>query len=152
MDTVDVTMVTTAATTATTRPTSTPPPPQHQHEEIHLPDVSSLAHQGPPKLTESAVNALTPPTSEDMNTNKLDDGSSDLSDLDDLDDLDDLNDLGGLGGLSGLDGLDNPDDEQEEEEVVPDHYYGDGKVPVFKPVRLRPAEHMVEAACRKGIH
>ena len=26
------------------------------------------------------------------------------------------------------------DIKDEEEEIVPDHYYGDGKVPVFKPV------------------
>lgn len=57
------------------------------------------------------VNALTPPTSEDMNS-KMDDGSSDLSELSDLEDDDD------------------------EEEIVPDHYYDGGKIPVFKPVRI----------------
>lgn len=59
------------------------------------------------KHTEPA-HALTPPTSEDNNTRIDDDASSDLSELDlDMDD---------------------------EEEVVPDHYWDDGKIPVFKPV------------------
>ncbi|KAI5245704.1 hypothetical protein E4T43_02979 [Aureobasidium subglaciale] len=54
-----------------------------------------------------AAHALTPPTSEDNNIRIDDDASSDLSELDlDLED---------------------------EEEVVPDHYWDDGKVPVFKP-------------------
>lgn len=53
------------------------------------------------------VNALTPPTSEEMNNRKeAEDGESDLSDLD----MDD------------------------DEEIVPDHYWEGGKVPVFKPV------------------
>ncbi|THX91599.1 hypothetical protein D6D08_03027 [Aureobasidium pullulans] len=53
------------------------------------------------------AHALTPPTSEDNNTRIDDDASSDLSELDlDMDD---------------------------EEEVVPDHYWDDGKIPVFKP-------------------
>ena len=51
---------------------------------------------------------LTPPASED--TNKHDDSGSDLSDLE-------------------LDGDTN-------DEVLPDHYYDGGKVPVFKPVCL----------------
>jgi hypothetical protein len=56
------------------------------------------------------AHALTPPTSEDNNIRIDDDASSDLSELDfDLDD--------------------------EEEDVEPDHYWGEGKVPVFKPVR-----------------
>ena len=50
--------------------------------------------------------ALTPPTSEDMG--KRDRMSSELSELEDDDD---------------------------DEEIEPDHYYGGGKVPVFKPVR-----------------
>jgi hypothetical protein len=29
-----------------------------------------------------------------------------------------------------------PSIEPIEEEIEPDHYYGDGKIPVFKPVRL----------------
>ena len=55
------------------------------------------------------AHALTPPTSEDNNVRVDDDASSDLSELDlDLED---------------------------EEEVEPDHYWDDGKIPVFKPVR-----------------
>lgn len=61
-------------------------------------------------VTTAPANALTPPTSEDMNS-KMDDGSSDLSELSDL------------------------EDEDDEEEIVPDHYYDGGKIPVFKPVR-----------------
>jgi hypothetical protein len=56
------------------------------------------------------AHALTPPTSEDNNVRVDDDASSDLSELD-------------------------LDLEDEEEEVEPDHYWGEGKVPVFKPVR-----------------
>ena len=67
--------------------------------------------------------ALTPPTSE--NTDKKDDESgSELSDLE-------------------------PEEASEEhpvqpkvedgEEVIPDHYYEGGKVPVFKPVSILPA-------------
>jgi len=52
------------------------------------------------------VNALTPPTSEDNHSNNMDDGSSDLSEIED----------------------------NVDEEIVPDHYYDGGKVPVFKPV------------------
>ncbi|KAI4746162.1 hypothetical protein E4T50_03506 [Aureobasidium sp. EXF-12298] len=54
------------------------------------------------------AHALTPPTSEDNNVRVDDDASSDLSELD-------------------------LDLEDEEEEVEPDHYWGEGKVPVFKP-------------------
>ncbi|KAF2084745.1 JmjC-domain-containing protein, partial [Saccharata proteae CBS 121410] len=54
--------------------------------------------------------ALTPPTSEDMDNNKREGSSSELSELDlDMDDEDDIG------------------------EIEPDHYYGGGKVPVFKP-------------------
>ncbi|KAG9680757.1 JmjC-domain-containing protein, partial [Aureobasidium melanogenum] len=53
------------------------------------------------------AHALTPPTSEDNNIRVDDDASSDLSELD--------------------------LDMEDEEEIEPDHYWGDGKVPVFKP-------------------
>lgn len=67
----------------------------------------------PPQPAEKHPTALTPPTSEDLD--KREDASSELSDLE-------------------------PDDVKEEEaeddigDVEPDHYYGDGKIPVFKPV------------------
>jgi hypothetical protein len=63
--------------------------------------------QQEPPDSKKPPNALTPPTSEDMN--KHDDGSSELSELD----MDDEEDIG---------------------EIVPDHYFEGGKVPVFKPV------------------
>ena len=67
--------------------------------------------------------ALTPPTSE--NTDKKEDESgSELSDLE----------------------PEEPQEEhlvqskvEDEEEIVPDHYYEGGKVPVFKPVSILPA-------------
>ncbi|GAB7340717.1 hypothetical protein MBLNU457_7101t3 [Dothideomycetes sp. NU457] len=57
--------------------------------------------------TTAPASALTPPTSDDMNSHKHDDNASELSDLNDLDDDDEL--------------------------YAPDHYYGGGKIPVFKP-------------------
>ena len=72
------------------------------------------------------ANALTPPTSEDMNTKMEDDNSSDLSDLD----------------------MD-VDNEEDEEEITPDHYYGGGKIPVFKPVcyTLLPVYERIMRLC-----
>lgn len=67
--------------------------------------------------------ALTPPTSE--NTDKKDDESgSDLSDLEPEEPLDD-----------------HPVQPkvEDEEDVIPDHYYEGGKVPVFKPVSIQQA-------------
>ena len=64
--------------------------------------------------------ALTPPTSE--NTDKKDDESgSELSDLDPED--------------SPAEYAVQPN-AKEQEEIVPDHYYDGGKVPVFKPVSI----------------
>ena len=67
--------------------------------------------------------ALTPPTSE--NTDKKDDESgSELSDLEPEEPLEE-----------------HPVQPkvEDEEEIVPDHYYDGGKVPVFKPVSILPA-------------
>lgn len=67
--------------------------------------------------------ALTPPTSE--NTDKKDDESgSELSDLEPEEPSDEYHVQPKL---------------EEEEEIVPDHYYEGGKVPVFKPVSILPA-------------
>lgn len=77
--------------------------PSSHDDGIALPTSSKGATTAP-------VNALTPPTSEDMNS-KMDDGSSDLSELSDIE-----------------------NDDDDEEEIVPDHYYDGGKIPVFKPV------------------
>jgi len=70
------------------------------------------------KVEEDSKPALTPPTSEGT-AKKDDDSGSELSDLE-------------------------PEDapakskpakvEEENEEIVPDHYYEGGKIPVFKPV------------------
>lgn len=67
--------------------------------------------------------ALTPPTSE--NTDKKDDDSgSELSDLEPEEPLEEHS----IHTTS-----------KDEEEIVPDHYYEGGKVPVFKPVSVSPA-------------
>lgn len=79
--------------------------------EPDLPDISKMKTVKTQKISSApaAAHALTPPTSEELNGGStMDDGSSDLSDLD-------------------FDG-------DEGEEIVPDHYYEGGKVPVFKPV------------------
>ena len=83
--------------------------------------MSPLSEVGEPKMEmeqHSEKPALTPPTSESTDK-KDDDSGSELSDLE-------------------------PEEQETytepkgepiiEEEIVPDHYYEDGKVPVFKPV------------------
>jgi hypothetical protein len=60
----------------------------------------------------ATTRVLTPPTSEDMGKREEQD-SSDLSDLELEDENEDDDDIG---------------------DIQPDHYFGDGKVPVFKPV------------------
>ncbi len=79
--------------------------------------------------------ALTPPTSE--NTDKKDDESgSELSDLE----------------------PEEPPEEhpvqpkvEDEEEIVPDHYYEGGKVPVFKPVSILQALKDSDTLHAKGL-
>ena len=73
--------------------------------------VAAMAAVGAPAAEDAGIklepkSTLTPPASEEADKN--DDSGSELSDLD----------------------LD-PDDNAE---IVPDHYYGGGKIPVFKPV------------------
>lgn len=76
----------------------------------HDGQAPKFGDQKPANATTTApASALTPPTSEEMNT-KMEDNMSDLSDLEE-------------------------DEEEEEEEITPDHYYEGGKIPVFKPVR-----------------
>lgn len=70
-------------------------------------DQPDVKFDGPP--TKPAASALTPPTSEDMDS-KHKDNSSDLSDIED----------------------------EPEETIEPDHYYDNGKIPVFKPVSNLP--------------
>ena len=79
--------------------------------------LSPAPHDDPKPTTETVAsasakpaNALTPPTSEEMN-HETKDSDSELSDLD----------------LS--------DDEDDGEPIEPDHYWDGGKIPVFKPVR-----------------
>lgn len=72
-------------------------------------DAAALPEASTLSKHHEPAHALTPPTSEDMNNRVDDDASSDLSELD-------------LG---------------DEEEIEPDHYWDDGRVPVFKPVCLR---------------
>lgn len=74
--------------------------------------LSPESHNAKPMTTEPVAkpaNALTPPTSEEMNNEetKEEHEDSELSELD----LDD----------------------EDEEEIEPDHYWDDGKIPVFKP-------------------
>lgn len=59
-----------------------------------------------------ATGALTPPTSEEMNSDEVAKKESDDSELSDLD-------------------LD--DEEDDDEDIEPDHYWDGGRVPVFKP-------------------
>ena len=74
-------------------------------------------------------NALTPPTSEEMNHDekKKEHEDSELSDLD--------------------------LDEDDEEEIEPDHYWDDGKIPVFKPTmeQFRSFKKFVEKIDRYGM-
>ncbi|KAK5108171.1 hypothetical protein LTR62_008702 [Meristemomyces frigidus] len=80
---------------------------QHQHAALS----PGSSHDGlqATKHNPKPANALTPPTSEEMNHNEHhhDNEDSELSDLD----LDD----------------------EEDAEIEPDHYWDDGKIPVFKP-------------------
>lgn len=78
------------------------------------------------------TNALTPPTSEEMNLDEAkkshEHEDSELSDLD----------------------LDNEDDE---EEIFPDHYWDGGKIPVFKPTmdQFRSFKKFVEKIDKYGM-
>lgn len=91
----------------------------------------------PRETVESTVpkpaNALTPPTSEEMNhdeekKNEHEHEDSELSDLD-LDDEDDIGD------------------------IEPDHYWDDGKIPVFKPTmdQFRSFKKFVEKIDKYGM-
>ena len=80
--------------------------------------------------------ALTPPTSEDTDK-KDDDSGSELSDLEPEE---------------------SPEEHsvhttsKDEEEIVPDHYYEGGKVPVFKPVIIFPALERSPLWHKMGLH
>lgn len=76
--------------------------------------TTSVANYAPPTLP--AQKPMTPPTSEEGDKHKAESTQSELSDLE----------------------LDDDDDEGD---IEPDHYYEDGKIPVFKPVRSCPERH-----------
>lgn len=91
---------------------------QHHHHALspasddapHHHDIKPSTEEATPSTSKPA-NALTPPTSEELNDHerKAEHEESELSDLD----------------------LDLDDDDGEE--IEPDHYWDGGKIPVFKP-------------------
>lgn len=94
----------------------------------------SPAPQNQPKLTTEKVadasakpaNALTPPTSEEMNHENKEE-ESELSDLDLSDD--------------------------DEEEIEPDHYWDGGNIPVFKPTmaQFKSFKKFIEKVDKYGM-
>ena len=66
---------------------------------------------------------ITPPHSANCNKDVPEGVPSELSDLE----LDPKAEKEGAAPVKG-------EEEEEEEEIEPDHFYGDGKIPVFKPV------------------
>lgn len=115
----------------------------HDGTAAELPKASNLEAK-----TNAPATALTPPTSEDLDKDhsQMDDGSSDLSDLDMDMDMDiDMNMNTGANVNTNADT--NADAEEEVEPIVPDHYWGDGKIPVFKPVCCCSWQHY----CRPSV-
>ncbi len=103
-------------------------------------DSAAMAHNLPaspemqdPKPTIEPVakpaNALTPPTSEEMNH----EGKTEVHDDSELSDLD--------------------LDEDDGEEIEPDHYWDGGKIPVFKPTmdQFRSFKKFVEKIDKYGM-
>lgn len=74
--------------------------------------------------------ALTPPTSE--STDKKDDDDDSGSELSDLEPEEPF-----VAPVADTPQVQPIKEEEGEEEIVPDHYYEGGKVPVFKPVSFR---------------
>ncbi|KAF2397044.1 hypothetical protein EJ06DRAFT_158545 [Trichodelitschia bisporula] len=77
---------------------------------------------------------LTPPTSED---HRHDDSSSELSELEPIGNLADL----------------ELDDNEDIGEIEPDHYFGDGKIPIFKPTmaQFRSFKRFVDKINKYGM-
>lgn len=99
------------------------PSPASDDHVKHSIEQEQTAPAPPPK----PANALTPPTSEEMNTDtKKEHDESDLSDLD----LDD-----------------------DEEDIEPDHYWDGGKIPVFKPTmdQFRSFKKFVDKIDKYGM-
>ncbi|KAF2478732.1 hypothetical protein BDY17DRAFT_349761 [Neohortaea acidophila] len=98
----------------------------------HAPSLSPTLHAAKPSIEPvgKPANALTPPTSEELNNpepgKELDE--SDLSELD----------------LS---------DDDDGEEIEPDHYWDDGKIPVFKPTmdQFRSFKKFIEKIDKYGM-
>jgi hypothetical protein len=97
--------------------------------------LSPEHHDDPKPTTETVAdasakpaNALTPPTSEEMN-HEIKDEESELSELD----------------LS--------DDEDDGEEIVPDHYWDGGNIPVFKPTmaQFKSFKKFIEKVDKYGM-
>lgn len=103
--------------------THAPSPASDSHVK-HTVEGEQTAPAPPPK----PANALTPPTSEEMNHDetKKEHDESDLSDLD----LDD-----------------------DDEEIEPDHYWDGGKIPVFKPTmdQFRSFKKFVDKIDKYGM-
>lgn len=98
----------------------------------HMVDMSPEPREAPKESIEPVAkpaNALTPPTSEEMNHDeqKKEHDDSELSDLE----------------------LDDDDGE----EIEPDHYWDDGKIPVFKPTmdQFRSFKKFVEKIDKHGM-
>ena len=70
---------------------------------------------------------LTPPTSEGSRKKYDEDSDSELSDLEPEESVEEP---------ALEDQIKEEEQEEEEAEIVPDHYYEGGKVPVFKPVSI----------------
>lgn len=97
--------------------------------------LSPAPHDDPKPTTETVAgasakpaNALTPPTSEEMN-HETKDSDSELSDLD----------------LS--------DDEDDGEPIEPDHYWDGGNIPVFKPTmaQFKSFKKFIEKVDKYGM-
>ena len=97
--------------------------------------LSAAPHDEPKPTTETVAgasakpaNALTPPTSEEMN-HETKDSDSELSDLD----------------LS--------DDEDDSEPIEPDHYWDGGNIPVFKPTmaQFKSFKKFIEKVDKYGM-
>ena len=82
------------------------------------------------KTEDNTKPALTPPTSESTKDNH-DDSGSELSDLEPEE----------APKLEPVE--DQKEDDDDDAEIVPDHYYDGGKIPVFKPVSERRVQYPV---------
>lgn len=106
--------------------THAPSPASDDHIKQSVEQHEQTAPAPPPK----PANALTPPTSEEMNQDeaKKEHDESDLSDLDlDLD--------------------------EDDEDIEPDHYWDGGKIPVFKPTmdQFRSFKKFVDKIDKYGM-